>query len=107
MNEDKLNIDLDDGNMTEDMKEQIKKKFLTCGIGFLGKFHGRLNYKKNIRKFKIKASEGYNHLDRFNYKINLRKYYNLVTKYLNQWKKKLSVEKDKEEVLKKIKKITL
>ena len=28
--------------------KQIKKKFLTCGIGFLGKFQGRLNYKKNV-----------------------------------------------------------
>ena len=42
-----------------------------------------LNYKKNIKKFKIKALKGYNHLNRFDYKYNLNKYYNLVVKYLN------------------------
>ena len=41
-----------------------------------------LNYKKNIKKFKIKALRGYNHLNRFDYKNNLREYHNLVTKYL-------------------------
>ena len=39
--------------------------------------------KKNIKKFKIKALKGYNHLNRFDYKYNLNKYYNLVVKYLN------------------------
>ena len=42
-----------------------------------------LNFKKDTKKFKVKILKGYNHLNRFDYESNLKKYYNLVTKYLN------------------------
>ena len=54
--------------------KQIKKKFLTCGIGFLGKFQGRLNYEKNIL-----ISLGTAYLDR-KYLIQFEKQINQITK---------------------------
>ena len=42
-----------------------------------------LSYQKNNKKYKAKILKGYNHLNRFDYKYNLNKYYNLVVKYLN------------------------
>ncbi len=57
--------------------KQIKKKFLTCGIGFLGKFQGRLNCRKNIL-----ISLGTAYLDR-KYVIQFEKQINLITKNRN------------------------
>ena len=54
--------------------KQIKKKFLTCGIGFLGKFQGRLNCKKNIL-----ISLGTAYLD-IKYLIQFEKQINQITK---------------------------
>jgi len=54
--------------------KQIKKKFLTYGIGFLGKFQGRLNCKKNIL-----ISLGTAYLD-IKYLIQFEKQINLITK---------------------------
>ncbi len=67
--------------------KQIKKKFLTYSIGFLGKFQGRLNCRKNIL-----ISLGTAYLDR-KYLIQFEKQINLITKNRNFENYKIYLDK--------------